>query len=204
MREEAMARQRVGDGERRHDARIRARGSVIVHAARHACGRIVDVSSGGIRIRLAVGARPEKKIGARVRLDLHLDGARFRWVHLAGRVRQIHKDTIGISLTHVPADFEDRVQDHLLADLENRAHQHVLLVDPDPIRRMRLATEMRAAGREVLEVASPLEAIARLAETHRRPTVVAIADTVPTAIADELRAYLSAEVGDVTLERVRR
>lgn len=188
--------------ERRHDARVDARGSVILRGDTHERGRVVDISSGGMCIRLADLVAPRRQ-GEHVVLDVHLDGGRHRWLRVHGRIQRIAPGgTLGVAFAGPPRELEERIQDELVALLERTAHEHVLLVDPDPIRRLVTAAQLRSAGRRVTDVSSPLEAIERLAETPGRPTVVAVADTLPASIADELRTYLSAE-GDVAVISTR-
>ncbi|KAB2889584.1 MAG: hypothetical protein F9K40_19725 [Kofleriaceae bacterium] len=188
--------------ERRHDARVDARGSVILRGDTPERGRVVDISSGGICIRLAGLVAPGRE-GEHVVLDVHLDGERHRWLRVRGRIERLGPGgTLGIAFAGPPGELEECVQDELVALLERTEHVHVLLVDPDPIRRVVTAAQLRRAGRRVTEVSSPLEAIQRLAETSGRPTIVAVADTLPASIADELRTYLSAE-GDVAVISTR-
>lgn len=79
---------------------------------------------------------------------------------------------------------------------------HVLLVDPIGERRLELATSWRVSGRRVTEAATPLEAIRFLGDAGR-PHYMAIAETSPRSIGEELRAYVIAEHDDVDVSRVR-
>lgn len=82
-----------------------------------------------------------------------------------------------------------------------RRRTHVLLVDPVGERRREVATSLRAFGRRVTEAATPLEALYCLDE-GLPPHVMAIADTSPITIGEELRAYVIAEHGNVSVTRV--
>ena len=81
--------------------------------------------------------------------------------------------------------------DELLAAIAAGAASPVLLVDADRARRHGLAAELRNAGSHVDESATPLEALAALGAGGARPWLVAIADSEPAVIADELRAYVA-------------
>lgn len=75
---------------------------------------------------------------------------------------------------------------------ESLRRPHVLLVDPIGVRRRELATSLRATGRSVFEAATPLEAIRNLGHAPRHQ-IVAIAETSPRSIGEELRAYVIRE-----------
>ena len=78
---------------------------------------------------------------------------------------------------------------------------HVLLVDPIGERRKELAASMRASACRVTEAATPLEALRCLGELAL-PQCVAIAETSPKSIGEELRTYVIAEHGQVAVARV--
>jgi len=187
--------------ERRHGGRAETHGSVFLRSAAGARGRILDVSSRGVRFQLAPGDRAAA-VDARVAIDLRLDGSRRRWFHLGGRVRRVDDDgRMVVCLYAVPMDFEDAVQDELLAMLENQAFEHVLLVDNDDTRREIAAAKLRANGQRVTAVATPLEVISHLGESRDYPQLVIIAHGYPETIADELRDYVTIEHADIRVER---
>ncbi len=179
--------------ERRRHARVELAGTVVERRGAGGHGRMLDLSCGGLRYQADAGPRPLRR-GDPITLDLRLDGARARWVRVRGRVRRVD-DTgaVAVSLGEVPAGFDDLVQIELLASLECQAVEHVLVVDPDPVTRARLAGRLRATGRHVTDVATPLDAIFHLDESGVHPRWVAIADTRPDVIASGLRAYLRGE-----------
>lgn len=179
-------------GERRHMARVHANGSVIVHASRPSHGRIVDVSTGGVRFHVV--ETDAVSPGARVTLHLRLDGANQRWVHLGGRIGRVTADgTVCVAFFGVPTEFEDVVQDQLLSELECDSQRHALVVDPDRARRERTAHRLRATGWHVTETSSPLGAIDHLGEASAHPSVVFVARTSPAGAGEELRRYLARE-----------
>jgi len=190
--------------DRRHSTRIDVRGSVVIHRGSSALGQVLDLSAGGVRLQLAGRAAPYRS-GDFVALEMRLDGRAGGWWELSGHIGRMDADGIAVvAFDDVPTDFEDAIQTELLAALEDEATgEHVLLVDPDESRRGEIANRLRARGRRVTEAATPLEMIAQLGEARAHPRVVAIADTVPESVADELRAYVSGEHGELRVVRMR-
>jgi CheY-like chemotaxis protein len=176
--------------ERRRWFRVSARGSVVLHAASVARGRVIDLSSGGMRVGL-MGTNGFRSDDA-VDLDVHLDGVAATWVPLHGTVVRVdHGREIAVRFDAVPADFEDAVEDEILADVESERVAQVLLVDPDATRRRPLAEALRRNGCHVVELATPLEVIQRIGESHTHAWLIAIAETFPETVAEELRSYLA-------------
>jgi hypothetical protein len=68
-----------------------------------------------------------------------------------------------------------------------------VLIDASPERSGPIAEAFRAAGCVVFEVSTPLEAIVRLGESQFEPDLIAIADSVPSPTADELRRFAELE-----------
>jgi len=170
-----------------------ASGRVVIHGEQCDLGPIVDVSITGVRVGLA-GRATDHRAGDRVELELRFDGARGGWSELSGRVVRVDLDLdVVVAFDEPAAELADRIQDELLAALESETVEHVVLVDPVTSRRAEMAAMLRAAGRRVSEAATPLEAIALLGESCGHAQVIAIADTVPEAAADELRAYMARE-----------
>jgi hypothetical protein len=176
--------------ERRRWFRVAARGSVLLHAANVARGRVIDLSSGGMRIGLLKtdGFRRDDAVD----LDVHLDGAAATWVPLHGTIVRVDQGAeVAVRFETVPADFEDAVEDEILADVESERVAHVLLVDPDATRRRPLAEALRRNGCHVVELATPLEVIQRVGESQTHAWLIAIAETIPETVAEELRGYLA-------------
>jgi hypothetical protein len=195
---EVMQGERTRD--RRKDARVHARGRVAVDG--HGRGKIIDVSTGGVRFRVA-GPLVRFDLGDQVDLELRFDGAEGGWWRLAGRVvRNAGAGVVVVAFAATPTDFEDWMHAELLAELESEDERHVMLVDPIAARRGQVAATLRESGRTVAEAATPLDAIDRLGESRYRPRTIAVADTVPARVADELRAYLLAEHADIGVVRM--
>jgi hypothetical protein len=189
--------------DRRRAARASARGRIVILGDGHGRGKIVDLSSTGIRLRLS-GPLGLYRLDDRVDLELRFDGARGGWWKMSGRIVRIdRRGEIAVSFDDVPTDFEDWVQAELLAVLEAQGEHGVLLVDPVAVRRREVAVALRASGRRVREAATPLEAIDQLGESRYHPQVIAIADTVPARIANDLRGYVRIEHRDLVLVRMK-
>ncbi|HEX7839750.1 MAG TPA: PilZ domain-containing protein [Kofleriaceae bacterium] len=176
--------------ERRRDVRVVANGSVVVHGGVSSRGRLSNVSSSGMHVRLAEG-EPCSSSGEQVGVELHLDRAGATWLQFRGEIVRAGEREVAIHFTAVPLDFVDVIQDALTSVLEGTAVAHVLLVDGNTDRRVPFAALLRKAGCRVAEAATPLEAIAHLGGSAIERWMVVITDTLPTSIADELRRFLA-------------
>jgi hypothetical protein len=134
-------------------------------------------------------------IGALVRVDLRLDACASTQFALAGRVLRVNPPTgnIAIGFDAVPEGFEDFVQDELLAAVIHDSLPRMILVDTGGKRRNTMANAFRSAGCDVTEASTPLEAIAHLGGSRFELGLIAIADTVPETVAEELREFLLVE-----------
>jgi CheY-like chemotaxis protein len=176
--------------ERRRAMRVRSKGSVgIHHGARLIRGRILDLGVGGVCAELPIGFASNP--GEPVRVDVKLD-AWSKQFSLAGQVLRSLEATgvIAIQFRKVPSDFVDCMQEELLAAAKHDAAPQLLLVDPVAERRRVFASAFRGAGCAVTEVSTPLEAIAWVEQLRFEPGVIAIADSVPESIAEDLREFL--------------
>ena len=176
--------------DRRQQVRVVANGSVIVYLHEAVRGRLSNISSGGMLVRLAEN-EPGCWSGEHVEVELHLDRTGATWLRFRGDVVRSDQCEVAISFMSVPLDFADVVQDALVSALDGAALPHVLLVDPDAHRRAPFAALLRRAGCRVVEVATPLDAIAHLGGSAIHSWVVAISSTVPTSTADELQRFLT-------------
>ena len=192
---------RFEQSERRHGGRVESTGTVILHGEPAIHGRVLDVAVGGLSL-LAEGVTTPPELGTFVRLEVRFDG-HGRWLRLTGFV--VRSDVRGtasavvIRLRDAPPDFEDLVQDEILFALECALRRHVLLVDPARGRRELVAAAFRAVGCVVIEVSSPLEAIAAIDQSQLHLWGVVIGDTEIASRADELREFLSVTYPHVPL-----
>lgn len=185
--------------ERRTSARVHARGTAVVHGSLGSHARLLDLSRSGLSLVVDSTATLPAR-GELVHLDLRLDGV-GRWLHLSGIVVRI--DTQGtrfllvIELVVVPSDFEDLVQEELVSELECARQPQLMLVDGARGRRALVADAFRAMGCHVIEVSSPLEAIAQIDQSRLHLWAVVVADTKLTSEAEELRRFLGETHPDV-------
>lgn len=155
-------------------------------------GRIADLSVGGLSATTRVTA-PERLLGARVEIDLRLDGRDHGWLELRGRMQRIGANSLAVSFDNVPPDLVRTIEELRTSSYDRRRVLSIVLVDADPERRAALASGFRASHCAVIDAATPLEAIVRLGESHFEPDVIAIADSSPAAVADELRRFVDSE-----------
>jgi hypothetical protein len=176
--------------ERRSSIRISPKGSVILSAgAQQHHARISNISRDGMLAQVATALNGELA-DRDVDVKLRLDGAGAEWLALAGRVVRVDDCTVAISFTTVPDSFA-----RLMIDSSSASHGHrrvlsLVLVDATSARRLAMAEAFRAAGCAVIDVNTPLEAIVRLGEARFEPDLIAVADSLPTATADELRRFV--------------
>ena len=178
--------------ERRRAMRVRSKGSVrIHHGDRLIQGRILDLCVGGVSVRADLLIGLASHAGEPVRVEVKLDACSKQFA-LAGHFLRSLPETnvIAIEFDHAASDFTDFVQDELLAAAEYDTLPRMILVDKIAERRGVFAKAFRGAGCSVTEVSTPLEAIASLGQLRFEPGVIAIADSVPESIAEDLRDYL--------------
>ena len=185
-----------GRPERRRDLRISPKGTVILRSVRADTymvrGRIANLSRSGLVIATRTTA-PERLLGARVELSLRLDDRDSSWFDLGGRILRIEESSLAMALLTVPASFTQAIEETVTRSLRNDRMLSILLVDATAQRRGAMADGFRSAGCTVVEVSTPLEAIVRLGESHFEPDLVAIADSQPATISEQLRVFVEAE-----------
>jgi hypothetical protein len=176
--------------ERRASVRIAPKGSAIVTAPSWiANGRITNISIGGVAV--ALDGSTLAAAGDAVEIDLRLDGPTASWLErLTGKVARVDAATLVIEF-----DDEPFALTQLIAETSHNSRSRsrriwVILVDSDVDRRLAIGEGFRRAGCVVMAVATPLEAIVRLGESMFEPDVIAISDSLPTTISDELRRFV--------------
>lgn len=182
--------------ELRRTMRVRPKGSIRVHCgSRVVRGRMIDLALGGVSIRTERTSHLRELVGARVGVELRFDTGSPKPFSLHGHILRASTTakTVVIQFADVPSGFEDCVQDELLAALEHDKAPHVIIVDAVVHRRHTIASSFRRSGCEVIEVSTPLDAIARLGRGRFEPGVIAITDTLPEEVAEDLREFLSGE-----------
>ena len=193
--------------ERRADIRSTPKGAVIVNADTYIIrGRVANLSRHGLLARTLITA-PDRLLGATVQLALRLDGDDASWLPLGARVLRIGSRSLALQLDVVPSSFAQIIDQVMTRSRGNDQAVTVLVVDGVVGRRGAMAEGFRAAGCVVIKASTPLEAIVRLGGAHFEPDLIAIADSVPALIADDLRHFIAAEhpramlvtIGDATL-----
>lgn len=179
--------------ERRREHRVSPKGTMIVRAGTHVIrGRICNLSRSGLLAATRTTA-PERILGMTAEVEVRLDGRESSWLPLNARVVRIEANSLALAFDEVPASFTRILDEISSASYRNDRRYSVVLVDPEPARRAIAAEAYRVAGCEVIEVSTPLEAIVRLGESHFEPDLIAIADSLPATISDELRRFVDAE-----------
>lgn len=185
-----MSQHDGGRRERRHHIRIAPKGTVNLVAGEHALrGRIANLCQGGMLIATAIGA-PSKLLARRVELELRLDGHQAEWTRATGQVIRIQPDGIAISFEEISQPLARLIEQMTAASRAHLLTPLTVLLDADPDRRSTMAKGFYAAGCRVVETATPLEAIVRLGESTFEPDLIAIADSTPAAVADDLRRFV--------------
>jgi hypothetical protein len=158
-------------------------------------GRVVDLAVGGVRVSADIPLELVCRIGALVQVELTPDAGASKQFALRGRMLRVDPRTrhIAIGFELVSGDFAEFVRDELVAAVTHDSTPHMLLVDTCDKRRTAVADAFRKAGCDVTEASTPLEAIAHLGGSRFEPGLIAIADTMPEAIAEELRDFVLVE-----------
>lgn len=179
----------TGFTERRKHARIALKGTAILLAGEHAVrARLVNLSHGGFLARTLV-TPPMQLLGRSVDIELRLDDPRAQWNRLEGKLVRIGDESVAIWLDATPALVR------LVDDMTNASRTRdrvisVILIDEDATRRELLGAAFRTVGCSLIEAATSLEAIVRLGESSFEPDVIAVADSIPAATANEMREFV--------------
>lgn len=175
--------------ERRKHPRIALKGTAILLAGEHAVrARLINLCEGGFLASTLVTA-PMRLLGRSVDIELRLDDRLSNWNRVAGKIVRIANEKIAISFHATPAVI--RLIDGMAS--ASRARDRVIsviLIDEDAARRKLLAEGFQLVGCSLIEAATSLEAIVRLGESSFEPDVIAVADSIPAATADEMREFV--------------
>jgi len=155
-------------------------------------GRVANLSLGGLSATTLVTA-PERLLASFVEIELRFDGGDRAWCQLGGRLLRSGATSLAVAFDRVPPGFAQTIAEMHDALHSRRRVLSIVLVDAKDDRRAMLADGFRAACCSVIDTATPLEAIVRLGESHFEPDVIAIADSSPATISDELRRFVARE-----------
>jgi hypothetical protein len=179
--------------ERRKHARVMPKGTVMVDVGeQQQRGRIANISAGGMLATTSVTA-PERMLARVTQIDLRLDDRDASWLKLSGKIMRITADSIAMAFETVPADFQSALDQVGNAAHLDRRRLSVVLVDAVESRRSAIAAGFRENGCAVLEASTALETIVRLGEARFEPNLIAIADSLPAQVSDELRTFVERE-----------
>ena len=177
--------------DRRRHLRIEPKGTVTLHALGNAHrGRLVNLGSGGMYVATEI-TLPDRLLARMVGVELRLDGPLAVWQSLVGRVSRIAADGVAVVFDAATTPALLRMIDELTtASHANARVVSVVLIDQDLPRRAAMAEGFRAAGCDVVEVGTQLEAIVRLGESDFEPDIIAVASTEPATTAHAMGAFV--------------
>ena len=178
------------DPDRRRSLRITPKGSVALVVDDHAQrARLVNVGEGGLFARTDL-AVPRRLLGCTAALEIRLDSPGAEWLRASGRIHRIQPDGVAIAFDALSPSVRLMIDEATTASRARARVLAVVLLDSDTERRSAMAAGFRASGCIIVEAATPLEAIVRLGESSFEPDVIAVADSYPIAIAQEMRAFV--------------
>jgi len=184
--------------ERRKHPRIALKGTAILLAGEHAVrARLINLSEGGFFASTLV-TPPNLLLGRSVDIEMRLDDRHSQWNRLEGNIVRITNERVAIRFAATPALV------HLVRGMTaaSRARERVIsviLIDEDATRRKLLAEAFRIVGCSLIEAATSLEAIVRLGESSFEPDVIAVADSIPAATANQMREFVARHHPNVKL-----
>jgi CheY-like chemotaxis protein len=185
--------------ERRRHARVYVRGPATVRGRRREVpGYVIAVSETTLEIRCQLRSALLAMVGASVEVEMRLDGQIGEvagWFVLHGQVARVRFDnqSLIIQIGALPRPLValiERIRRSAVPPVE------AMIVDREVARRTRVAEAFRAEGCQVIEVATPIEALHWLERGWRGTDVFAVADTIPDTIGIDLRAFLDTSAPD--------
>ncbi len=184
-------RRRADTGsERRRHFRAQVAASCVVHASRIALrGRVVDLSLGGVRVRRSDDDVPCPSFGTPAMIELEL--GKVGWVSQDGWIQRSTIDEIVIAFDRLAPQIEDLIEEEVLASIEANRRPRMVVVDPAPERRSRMAAKLREAGCDSFEASTPLEAIDLVERPHNHITGIAVAEQLTQTGSDELMDFFA-------------
>lgn len=179
-------RRRADTGsERRRHYRAQVATAAVVHAARIALrGRVVDLCLGGVRVRRSDDDVPCPAFGTPAIIELDL--GKFGWIAQDGWIQRSTIDEIVIAFDRLAPQIEDLIEEEVLAAIEANRRPRMVVVDPAPERRQRVAAALREAGCDSFEASTPLEAIDLVERPHNHITGIAVAEQLTQTGGEEL------------------
>jgi CheY-like chemotaxis protein len=180
-------------GERRGHARVRIASKAVIRAGGEALHCDVDnLSCAGGLFLLAADCNVPVPDGAQVTVQLDTLGGD---IALAGRVVR-HGEAatqIAIAFEDVADALTERLRGIVTDAITAAECPRVVIVDPLPAERSRVAAAVRRAGLEPVEASTPLEAIDAIQRPENRVAGAAIRDSLTQTDGGELAKYLTDE-----------
>jgi hypothetical protein len=179
--------------ERRQHERVTPKGTVVlVVGDQRERGRLSYVGIGGM-LAATTTMMPESFVGRAVETELRLDDRLASWLHIPGKIVRITGESVAVTFDSVPAIFVRLIDEVSTASHADRRVLSMVLIDASTQRRRRIAEGFRAAGCQVIDVSTALEAIVRLGEASFEPELIAIADSIPHQTSHDLREFVERE-----------
>lgn len=206
-----LPRQPSGSADRRRHYRVPRSVNVLLHVGRFGqLGRFsplgvstvrgiaVDLSLGGLRMRIANGA-PCPAAGSTGLAEIHLASG---WHRLRVKVVRSVFDEIALHFHDVAPAAEDAIEDEVVASIEAARKPNIVVVDPSPDRRHRIAESLRTAGCDPVEAATPLEAIGIVESRCGSIRGMTVAESLTQTRADEFCEYVSQSNPEIQLRLI--
>lgn len=157
-----MMRDANARAERRHSFRVDVDGLALLWCKERIAGRyrVADLSIGGCLLRDG----PPCEVGTEYGIVLHLPteaAMRLPGRVIRERVTDFGRRELGIEFLQRPPWSEDRIQDLAMKNLEREQNTRgrVLVVDSNEVRRDMIVETLLGMGCDVLEAATPVEAV---------------------------------------------
>jgi hypothetical protein len=178
-----------GAEKRRHD-RADVDGCAVLHALDGGVHcRIVNLSEGGLLLHAQDGGE-ELEPGTNVAIEVELET--LGWVRHMGKVVRKDGDQLAIVFAPLPPKTLEAIADEVREATEATTRPRVVVVDPRPDRRRRVAAALRDAGARSIEASTPLEAVDLIERSRVRVTAVAVAESTRSQTeSDELVGFLA-------------
>jgi hypothetical protein len=191
--------------ERRQHVRVPAHGSVVFWARGHLVhGRLTTISDVGLEITCHLGFALLGMGDTLIELGLRLDGPVGGWLQLRGRISHVRAAShmLVIAIDDLAPEFLPRIAAWSLAGHDVPAPPEVMIIDSDRDRRAATAAAFRWKGCQVIEVATPLEALQQFDGGGPDLDLIEVAQTTPPGIGDELRDYLESAHTEALVVRI--
>ncbi len=191
--------QKPQEADRREHARVTRAIHALLHVGVMSTrARAIDLSMGGTRLRVQDGdACPAA--GSVGLLELHLGAG---WHRARIRVVRCSFDEVAVRFHDIDAGLRAALEAEIAASLDARRRPYVVVVDPSPDRRHRVAETLRTAGCESMEAATPLEAIDIVERQNGTIRGMTVAESLTQTSADELCDYVSRSNPEIRLRRI--